>query len=106
MKPVTVSSFWSVTFIDCGQISLLEMPDHKKKKMMTMTSNVMRDESDKVKTELVFYQLSPYVISTTWYIILKVETNEIIILHTNYLSEHLFGILYFLILIMWTIITC
>ncbi|KAL8148626.1 putative GTP-binding protein OBGC2 isoform X1 [Apium graveolens] len=31
-----------------GGISLLEMPDHKKKKMMTMTSNVMRDESDKV----------------------------------------------------------
>ncbi|KAI3673231.1 hypothetical protein L6452_39348 [Arctium lappa] len=31
-----------------GGISLLEMPEHKKKKMMAMTSNVMRDENDKV----------------------------------------------------------
>ncbi|KAL4566396.1 hypothetical protein LXL04_030511 [Taraxacum kok-saghyz] len=33
-----------------GGISLLEMPEHKKKKMMNVTSNVMRDESDKVLT--------------------------------------------------------
>ncbi|KAL3845276.1 hypothetical protein ACJIZ3_002679 [Penstemon smallii] len=31
-----------------GGISLLESPEHKKKKMMAMTPNVMRDESDKV----------------------------------------------------------
>ncbi|KAJ0923491.1 putative GTP-binding protein, Obg-type [Helianthus annuus] len=31
-----------------GGISLLEMPEHKKKKMMNMTSNVMTDENDKV----------------------------------------------------------
>lgn len=31
-----------------GGISLLEMPEHKKKKMMAMTANVMRDENDKV----------------------------------------------------------
>ncbi|KAJ9567176.1 hypothetical protein OSB04_003142 [Centaurea solstitialis] len=31
-----------------GGISLLEMPEHKKKKMMNMTANVMRDENDKV----------------------------------------------------------
>ena len=32
-----------------AQISLLEMPQHKRKKMMALTTNVMRDESDKVK---------------------------------------------------------
>nr|XP_043608239.1 probable GTP-binding protein OBGC2 [Erigeron canadensis]XP_043608240.1 probable GTP-binding protein OBGC2 [Erigeron canadensis] len=31
-----------------GGISLLEMPEHKKKKMMDMTTNVMRDKDDKV----------------------------------------------------------
>ncbi|KAK1407457.1 hypothetical protein QVD17_39073 [Tagetes erecta] len=31
-----------------GGISLLELPEHKKKKMMNMTSNVMTDENDKV----------------------------------------------------------
>ncbi|KAK6136547.1 hypothetical protein DH2020_029707 [Rehmannia glutinosa] len=31
-----------------GGISLLEMPEHKKKKMMALTTNVMRDENDKV----------------------------------------------------------
>lgn len=31
-----------------GGISLLEMPEHKKKKIMNLTTNVMRDESDKV----------------------------------------------------------
>ncbi|XP_076893427.1 putative GTP-binding protein OBGC2 [Bidens hawaiensis] len=31
-----------------GGISLLEMPEHKKKKMVNMTSNVMTDENDKV----------------------------------------------------------
>ncbi|KAI3686643.1 hypothetical protein L1987_80324 [Smallanthus sonchifolius] len=31
-----------------GGVSLLEMPEHKKKKMMNMTSNVMTDENDKV----------------------------------------------------------
>ncbi|KAG8377855.1 hypothetical protein BUALT_Bualt08G0076900 [Buddleja alternifolia] len=31
-----------------GGISLLEMPEHKKKKMMSLTTNVMRDDSDKV----------------------------------------------------------
>ncbi|XP_027147955.1 probable GTP-binding protein OBGC2 isoform X1 [Coffea eugenioides] len=36
-----------------GGISLLEMPEHRKKKMMFLTTNVMRDESDKV---LVFGQ--------------------------------------------------
>lgn len=33
-----------------GGISLLEMPEHKKKKMVNMTANVMRDENDKVLT--------------------------------------------------------
>ncbi|XP_027330829.1 probable GTP-binding protein OBGC2 isoform X2 [Abrus precatorius] len=31
-----------------GGISLLEMPQHKRKKMMALTTNVMRDDSDKV----------------------------------------------------------
>lgn len=31
-----------------GGISLLEMPEHRRKKMMTLTSNVMSDDSDKV----------------------------------------------------------
>ncbi|KAL8244275.1 hypothetical protein R6Q59_010533 [Mikania micrantha] len=31
-----------------GGISLLDMPEHKKKKVMSMTSNVMADENDKV----------------------------------------------------------
>ncbi|KAG4962335.1 hypothetical protein GLYMA_14G070100v4 [Glycine max] len=31
-----------------GGISLLEIPQHKRKKMMALTTNVMRDESDKV----------------------------------------------------------
>ncbi|KAI3989178.1 hypothetical protein MKX01_033214 [Papaver californicum] len=33
-----------------GGISLLEMPEHRKKKAMTMSSNVMRDDSDKILT--------------------------------------------------------
>ncbi|XP_031406431.1 probable GTP-binding protein OBGC2 [Punica granatum] len=36
-----------------GGISLIEMPEHKRKKMMALTTNVMRDDSDKV---LVFGQ--------------------------------------------------
>lgn len=31
-----------------GGISLLEMPEHRRKRMMTLTTNVMRDDSDKV----------------------------------------------------------
>lgn len=31
------------------QISLLEMPEHRRKKMTTLTSNVMSDDSDKVR---------------------------------------------------------
>ncbi|PIN22409.1 putative GTP-binding protein (ODN superfamily) [Handroanthus impetiginosus] len=31
-----------------GGISLLEMPKHRRKKVMTVTTNIMRDESDKV----------------------------------------------------------
>ncbi|KAK9269845.1 hypothetical protein L1049_025418 [Liquidambar formosana] len=31
-----------------GGISLLEMPEHRRKKLMALTTNVMRDESDKV----------------------------------------------------------
>ncbi|KAJ0087372.1 hypothetical protein Patl1_09224 [Pistacia atlantica] len=31
-----------------GGISLLEMPEHRRKKMMALTTNVMRDDSDKV----------------------------------------------------------
>lgn len=31
------------------QISLLEMPEHRRKKMATLTSNVMSDDSDKVR---------------------------------------------------------
>ncbi|CAA0843426.1 GTP-binding protein OBGC- chloroplastic [Striga hermonthica] len=33
-----------------GGISLLEMPEHKKKKMAALTTNVMRDDNDKVLT--------------------------------------------------------
>ncbi|KAJ0750864.1 putative GTP1/OBG domain-containing protein [Helianthus annuus] len=40
-----------------GGISLLEMPEHKKKKMMNMTSNVMTDENDKVKDFLLLYSI-------------------------------------------------
>ncbi|KAJ0534545.1 putative GTP1/OBG domain superfamily protein [Helianthus annuus] len=42
-----------------GGISLLEMSEHKKKKMMNMTSNVMTDENDKVK-DLFIALLYPY----------------------------------------------
>lgn len=31
-----------------AQISLLEVPQHKRKKVMALTTNVMRDDSDKV----------------------------------------------------------
>ncbi|XP_065006925.1 probable GTP-binding protein OBGC2 [Musa acuminata AAA Group] len=31
-----------------GGISLLEMPEHKRKRLMALTTNVMRDESDKI----------------------------------------------------------
>lgn len=31
------------------QISLIDTPESRRKKMMSLTSNVMRDESDKVK---------------------------------------------------------
>ncbi|KAF5181702.1 Gtpase obg [Thalictrum thalictroides] len=31
-----------------GGISLVEMPEHKRKKLMALTSNVMRDENDKI----------------------------------------------------------
>lgn len=30
------------------QISLLEMPEHQRKKMMSLTTNIMRDDTDKV----------------------------------------------------------
>ncbi|KAF5791064.1 putative GTP1/OBG domain superfamily protein [Helianthus annuus] len=41
-----------------GGISLLEMSEHKKKKMMNMTSNVMTDENDKIeKSNLVIKEL-------------------------------------------------
>ncbi|CAL1384108.1 unnamed protein product [Linum trigynum] len=33
-----------------GGISLLDAPEHKKKKLMSLTSNVLRDDSDKVLT--------------------------------------------------------
>ncbi|XP_031269140.1 probable GTP-binding protein OBGC2 isoform X2 [Pistacia vera] len=35
-------------FVGLLQISLLEMPEHRRKKMMALTTNVMRDDSDKV----------------------------------------------------------
>ncbi|KAG4934498.1 hypothetical protein JHK87_048500 [Glycine soja] len=44
-----------------GGISLLEMPQHKRKKMMALTTNVMRDDSDKVK--LIVYGIFPIVSS-------------------------------------------
>lgn len=50
------SSINIIKCVDClsysflpAQISLLEMPQHKRKKMMTLTTNVMRDDNDKVK---------------------------------------------------------
>lgn len=58
------------------QISLLEIPEHKRKKMTNLTTNVMRDENDKVsmQSKLVFLPLdclddiySQYVIGfSTW----------------------------------------
>jgi len=44
-----------------AQISLLEMPHGQRKKMMAQTTNVMRDDSDKVK----FISMRPwkYIIS-------------------------------------------
>ena len=38
------------------QISLLEMPEHRRKILMALTTNVMRDKSDKVKL-LIFFLL-------------------------------------------------
>lgn len=38
----------SVIPVSLSQISLLEMPEHKRKRLMALSSNVMRDESDKV----------------------------------------------------------
>jgi len=34
------------------QVSLIEAPEHRKKRLMTLTTNVMRDDSDKVKNML------------------------------------------------------
>jgi len=39
----------SVFYFLHAQISLLEMPQRQRKKMMALTTNVMRDDSDKVK---------------------------------------------------------
>lgn len=36
------------------QVSLLEMPEHRRKKLMALTSNVMRDEGDKVNLVILF----------------------------------------------------
>lgn len=36
------------------QISLLEMPEHRRKKMMALTTNIMRDDSDKVMIDVSF----------------------------------------------------
>ena len=37
-------------FFSSYQISLLEMPRHNRKKTTSLTTNVMRDDSDKVKS--------------------------------------------------------
>lgn len=36
------------------QMSLVEMPERSKKKLMALTTNVMRDDSDKVKLSFLF----------------------------------------------------
>lgn len=41
-------------FINFLQISLLEMPEHKKKKMTSLTANIMRDDNDKVMIDVSF----------------------------------------------------
>ena len=48
---------WSVIcFIFCfWQISLVEMPEHGRKKLMALTTIVMRDDSDKVKRKVAHY---------------------------------------------------
>lgn len=37
------------------QISLVETPERGRKKLMSLTTNVMRDDSDKVKDSLFLY---------------------------------------------------
>ncbi|XP_038983268.1 probable GTP-binding protein OBGC2 [Phoenix dactylifera] len=42
---------YSLLYVSCpffSQISLFEMPEHRRKRLMALSSNVMRDESDKV----------------------------------------------------------
>jgi hypothetical protein len=52
---------WKIVTWVCGlgfillillQVSLIEAPEHRKKRLMTLTTNVMRDDSDKVKNML------------------------------------------------------
>lgn len=47
-------SFNDTYFYCCSQISLVEMPKHGKKKIMSLTTNVMRDDSDKVVSSECF----------------------------------------------------
>jgi hypothetical protein len=37
------------TFYFLLQISLVDLPEHQRKKLLALTTNVMRDDSDKVK---------------------------------------------------------
>ena len=46
------------------QISLIESPERRKKRLMALTTNVMRDDSDKVKNipfDLFIYYCFMYV---------------------------------------------
>lgn len=39
------------------QISLVEIPEHRRKKLMALTTNVMRDDTDKVNIVLLLFCL-------------------------------------------------
>lgn len=55
-----------ISFLFCSwQISLLEMPEHRRKKM-TSTTNVMRDDSDKVEIKCFMpYSINGFFILST-----------------------------------------
>jgi hypothetical protein len=48
-------SHLSIFFPSPPQISLLEMPEYRRKKLMALTTNVMRDDSDKVNMVLLTF---------------------------------------------------
>lgn len=54
-------------FFSSYQISLLEMPRHNRKKATSLTTNVMRDDSDKVKSiDYLCVHWNTYLIVSLW----------------------------------------